>query len=67
MRVRLHGTADDHLRRPSPGQVDIREVDDHVWVSLLDLDLGFFDRNEAPVEPVPNPFQPEKVSTMSPE
>jgi putative transposase len=48
--------------------VGIREVDDQVWlVSFLDFDLGFFDRDEGRVEPAPNPFEPEKVSTMSPE
>ena len=48
--------------------VGIREVDDQVWlVSFLDFDLGFFDRDEGRVEPAPNPFGPENVSTMSPE
>ena len=48
--------------------VGIREVDDQIWlVSFLDFDLGFFDRDENRVEPAPNPFGPEKVSTMSPE
>jgi putative transposase len=48
--------------------VGIREVEDQVWlVSFLDFDLGFFDRDEGRVEPAPNPFGPEKVSTMSPE
>jgi hypothetical protein len=48
--------------------VGIREVDDQIWlVSFLDYDLGFFDRVEGRVEPVLNPFKPEKVSTMSPE
>lgn len=48
--------------------VGIREVEDQVWlVSFLDFDLGFFDRDENRVEPAPNPFGPEKVSTMSPE
>jgi putative transposase len=48
--------------------VGIREVEDQVWlVSFLDFDLGFFDREEGRVEPAPNPFGPEKVSTMSPE
>jgi len=48
--------------------VGIREVEDQIWlVSFLDFDLGFFDRDEGRVEPAPNPFGPEKVSTMSPE
>jgi len=33
----------------------------------MDCDLGFFDRQEDRVEPGPNPFTPEKVSTISPE
>ena len=46
----------------------IREVDDDIWlVTLLDYDLGFFDKDEDRVEPGPNPFAPEKVSTISPE
>ena len=36
-------------------------------VSFLDFDLGFFDQDERRVEPAPNPFEPEKVLTMSPE
>ena len=48
--------------------VGIREVEQGIWlVSFLDYDLGFFDDNEARVEPGPNPFAPEKVLTMSPE
>jgi len=58
-----------NLSRAFAGQiVGIREVDDQVWlVSFLDFDLGFFDQDEGRVEPAPNPFEPEKVSTMSPE
>ena len=48
--------------------VGIREVEDQIWlVSFLDYDLGFFDQDEGRVEPAPNPFAPETVSTMSPE
>ncbi len=48
--------------------VGLREVDDQVWlVSFLDFDLGFFDQDEGRIEPAPNPFGPQKVSTMSPE
>ena len=48
--------------------VGIREVDEQIWlVSFLDFDLGFFDRDQGRVEPAPNPFEPVKVSTMSPE
>ena len=46
----------------------IREVDEQIWlVSFLAFDLGFFDREEGQVEPAPNPFGPERVSTMPPE
>jgi putative transposase len=58
-----------NLSRVFAGElVGLREVDDQVWlVSFLDFDLGFFDRDEGRVEPAPNPFEPEKVLTMSPE
>lgn len=37
--------------------VGIREVDDKIWlVSFLKYDLGYFDEDEARVEPGPNPF-----------
>jgi putative transposase len=40
--------------------VGIREVDDKIWlVSFMDYDLGYFDEEEARVEPGPNPFVPE--------
>ena len=40
--------------------VGLREVDDRIWlVSFLDYDLGYFDEEEARVEPGPNPFVPE--------
>ena len=48
--------------------VGIREVEDQVWlVSFLDYDLGYFDNERGRVEPGPNPFAPDKVSTMCPE
>ena len=48
--------------------VGIREVDDQVWqVSFLEYDLGYFDRDQDRVEPGPNPFAPDTVSTMCPE
>jgi putative transposase len=58
-----------NLSRVFAGElVGLREVDDQVWlVSFLDFDLGLFAQDEGPVEPAPNPFEPEKVSTMSPE
>ena len=44
------------------------EVEDQVWwVSFLDFDPRFFDQDEGRAEPAPNPFVPEKVSTMYPE
>ena len=40
--------------------VGIREVEDKIWlVSFMDYDLGYFDEEEARVEPGPNPFVPE--------
>ena len=58
-----------NLSRVFAGQVvGLREVDDQVWlVSFLDFDLGFFDHQEGRIEPAPNPFGPDRVSTMSPE
>jgi len=42
--------------------VGIREVADKIWlVSFLEYDLGFFDEDEARVQPAPNPFMPAKV------
>ena len=63
------GRREINLSRAFAGQiVGIREVEDQVWlVSFLDFDLGFFDQQEGRVEPAPNPFGPDKVSTMSPE
>lgn len=41
-------------------KVGIREVGDKIWlVSFMDYDLGYFDEDEARVEPGPNPFVPE--------
>jgi transposase InsO family protein len=63
------GTRKINLSNVFAGQlVGLREVEDQVWlVSFLDFDLGFFDQEEDRVEPAPNPFTPETVSTMSPE
>jgi hypothetical protein len=63
------GRRKTNLSQVFAGQtVGIREVDDQIWlVSFLDYDLGFFDREEGRVEPAPNPFALDKVSTMSPE
>jgi putative transposase len=53
------------LSRAFAGQlVGIREVEDKIWlVSFMQYDLGFFDQDEARVEPAKNPFvlEPEKV------
>lgn len=45
------------------GQIlGIRQLDEQIWlVSFLDYDLGFFDADQARVEPAPNPFAPEKL------
>ena len=63
------GKREINLSRVIAGQlVGIREIDDEVWlVRFLEFDLGFFVREEGRVEPAPNPFLPEKVSTISPE
>ncbi|MEO1842276.1 MAG: hypothetical protein ABGY21_12330 [Pseudomonadota bacterium] len=46
--------------------VGIREVSDKIWlVSFMNYDLGFFDEDEARVEPGENPFA-TKVLPMSP-
>jgi hypothetical protein len=48
--------------------VGLREVADQVWqVSFMEYDLGYFDEQQDRVEPGPNPFAPDKVSTMCPE
>ena len=40
--------------------VGIREVADKIWlVSFMHYDLGYFDEEQARVEPGPNPFVPE--------
>ena len=63
LRAHLHGAAKDQpeqgLRQANRGHPGL--------VSFLDFDLGFFDRHEGRVKPAPNPFEPEKVLTMSPE
>ena len=50
-----------HLSTVFAGQyVGVREIADEVWlVSFMDYDLGYFDEEEARVEPGPNPFVPE--------
>ena len=52
-----------NLSQVFAGQIlGITEVDDRIWlVSFLNYDLGFFDANEARVEPAQNPFTPEQV------
>ena len=48
--------------------VGVKELEDQIWlVSFLDYDLGYFDNERGRVEPGPNPFTPDKVSTMCPE
>jgi hypothetical protein len=48
--------------------VGIRKIDDQVWqVSFLEYDLGFFDKEQDRIEPVPDPFVLDKVLTMCPE
>ena len=56
-----------NLSQTFAGQlVGIREVSDKIWlVSFMEFDLGYFDEDEARVEPAENPFLP-KVLPMSP-
>jgi transposase InsO family protein len=56
-----------NLSKSFAGQlVGIREVSDKIWlVSFMEFDLGYFDEDEARVEPAENPFLP-KVLPMSP-
>jgi len=56
-----------NLSQTFAGQlVGIREVSDKIWlVSFMEFDLGYFDEDEARVEPAENPFRP-KVLPMSP-
>jgi len=47
--------------------VGVRQVGDQIWlVSLMDCDLGYFDDETCPLEPIANPFSP-RVLPMSPE
>ena len=52
-----------NLSRAFAGQqVDIKEMDDNIWVvSFLDYDLGYFDDKSHRVEPVDDSFRVEKV------
>ena len=44
----------------------IKEVPIEIWlVTFMHSDLGFFDQEACPLEPVENPFEP-KVLPMSP-
>ena len=56
-----------NLSQAFAGQiVGIREVSDKIWlVSFMDYDLGFFDEDEAKVEPGDNTFA-TRVLPMSP-
>ena len=52
-----------NLSQVFAGQIiGIKQVDNQVWlVSFMHYDIGFFDHQEARVEPAPNPFTPEKL------
>jgi putative transposase len=56
-----------NLSKSFAGQlVGIREISDKIWlVSFMEFDIGYFDEDEARVEPAENPFLP-KVLPMSP-
>jgi len=48
-------------------QVGIRQVDEHIWlVTFMHYDLGYFDDETCPLEPIDHPFGPI-VLPMSPE
>ena len=45
----------------------MKQTGDRVWlVTFMDFDLGFFDDQTYPLEPIDNPFGP-KLLPMSPE
>jgi len=49
-------------------KVGIKEVADRIWlVSFMHYDLGYFDHETCRLEPIKNPFAPDKVLTMCPE
>lgn len=56
-----------NLSRVFAGQkVGVRGVADKIWLlSIVDFDLGFFDQDEARVEPAENPLIPKVVTAQS--
>ena len=56
-----------NLSQVFPGQVGVRQVDEHIWlVTFMHYDLGYFDDETCRLEPIENPFGPT-VLPMSPE
>jgi putative transposase len=48
--------------------VGVKQVSNKIWlVSVMEYNLGFFDKEQDRVEPGPNPFAPDKLLTMCPE
>ena len=46
--------------------VGVKEVDNGIWlVSFMDYDLGYIDLEEKTLQPLENPFGPQKVLPMS--
>ena len=50
------------LRAADDYNIGMREVDDQIGlVSVLDCDLGYFDKERDRMEPGPSPLMPDKV------
>ncbi len=61
-RIRMHRKKINISTDMAAQRLGIKEVDDGIWiVSFMHYDLGFFDNKEDCVEPVKNPFAPEKL------
>ena len=65
----VHPSQSGTLSTVLAGQkVGVKQVSDRIWlVSFMHYDLGYFDHETCGLEPIENPFTPEKVLTMSPE
>src|ERR1700676_1473031 len=57
--------ADQHLYRAGRSELCIKEVDDGIWLaSFMHYDLGYFDLEQKPLQPLDNPFG-TRLSPMS--
>ena len=46
--------------------VGVRQVDEHLWlVTFMHYDLGYFDDETCRLEPIENPFGPNRVTHVS--